>query len=282
MNTESNKVLLIGIGETGLEVGRIIGEDEVKGIAILGIKEESDLKQLTGSVFEEAELVLWVADLGNKKENSLALEAATLAKGSGKVLAAFLTTPRLFEGEKMIMRALEAAQEINGEVDSWLIINKEAIATVPENGGSFDDLINSIVSGEEIIAEGIRNIMSLITEECGIKIDVQDLKTTLVESGTFTIVRGIGAGKNRIGLAVEMAMSSPLMKTCDISTARRVLIKVLAPKSTPLIMDEMNAVTEFVGTLPPHVDVKWGIGESVDNLVSVIILASGFDEKLPA
>ncbi|MBD5269261.1 MAG: hypothetical protein HDS43_01375 [Bacteroides sp.] len=282
MDTESNKVLLLGIGETGLAVTQILGRNKVKGITTLGIDEESQLKLLNAQKLQEAEPVLIVADLGSEKENSLALKAATLGKEKGKVVATILTTPPLSEGEKAVMGALEAAGKISREVDSFLIINKETFNALPKEECSFDELIYSSFAVEESIADGIHSIMALISEEDEIKIDVQDLKTALAESGTFTVESGLGSGENRVGLALEMVLSSPLMKTCDISSARRILIKVLVPKKTPLTKGEMKLVREFIETLPSYADVKWGVGESDDDdILSIIILASGFDVKLP-
>ena len=46
-------------------------------------------------------------------------------------------------------------------------------------------------------------------------------------------------------------------------------------------MDEFNILADFVGKFPPYVDVKWGEGTADDDdLLSVIILASGVDAKL--
>ena len=289
MNKEQNKVLLLGIGGTGLDVARIIVKNKTKGNAVFGIKKQSELMQLTDNVFEEYEPVLIVADLGSEKENSLALKAATLGKEKGKVVATILTTPPLSEGEKAVMGALEAAGKISREVDSSLIINKETFNSLPKEECSLDELFYSLVAVEDTIADGINNIMALISEEGEIKIDVQDLKTALAESGTFTIESGFGTGENRVENAIEQILSSPLVKKCDISTARRVLIKLFPPKNTPLTMEEMNLTMEemkevsgFIKTLPSHADVKWGVGESdYDDILSIIILASGFDVKLP-
>lgn len=283
MNTEQNKVLLLGIGETGLGATRIIDNNEaVSGIKAFGIKKEVDIKKLTGNILEDTELVILAANLGAEKENSLAILAAELVKKMGKTVTAVLTTPRIFEGEKAIMRALETAQKIGQVTDTSLIINEETFSTPPAEGCSFAELINSLVAVEETIAGCIQDMMALIAESGAINLDLEDLKRALAESGTFTIVSGLGAGENRMCMAIENALSSPLMKKCDISTVRRVLIKVLAPKNTPLIMEEMKAISEFVETLPSRADVKWGVGESDDeDLVSVIILVSGFDVKLP-
>lgn len=47
MNKEQNKVLLLGIGGTGLDVARIIVKNKTKGNAVFGIKKQSELMQLT-------------------------------------------------------------------------------------------------------------------------------------------------------------------------------------------------------------------------------------------
>ena len=106
MNTESNKVLMVGIGETGLGTSQKIRTNKVKGITTLGIEEESQLKLQYTAKIQEAELVILVADSGSKKDDILTLQAAKLAKENGKIVAAFITTPRIFEGKKKIMRAL--------------------------------------------------------------------------------------------------------------------------------------------------------------------------------
>lgn len=281
-NPESKKVMLLGIGETGLEVTRIIDRDEVKGIATCAIENESELEQLTGNVIEEAELIILVADLGYKKENSLALQVAELAKTHGKIVVSFLTTPRLFEGERVIMHALETALTIGRKVDGSLVLNKETFNAVPENGCSFAELINSLVSVEETIADSIQKMMNLVSESGGINIDLDDLETTLRESGTFIIESGVGVGENRVSDALEAALSSPVMSKCDIYTSRRILIKLVTSSQTELRTDEISALSKFLEKLPSNVDVKWGLGKS-DNLqgeVEVILLASGFDVKI--
>ena len=282
MNTESNKVLLVGIGETGLGTIQIIRRNKVKGITTLGIDEESQLKLQYAPKIQEAELVILVTNVGSKKDDILTLQAAKLAKENGKIVVSFVTTPRIFEGEKKIMRALETAMELKSEVDASLIINKENFSNLPEDGYSPAELVNSLVAIEDRIADAIQNIMALISMSGAINIDFVDLKSILVQSGTFAIESGIGYKANRIRDAIEIALSSPMMKTCDIFTSRKVLIKVLSPKKSPISMDEINILTEFIGKFPPNIDVKWGEGTADDDdLLSVIILASGFDIKLP-
>ena len=282
MNTDSNKVLLVGIGETGLGTIQIIRSNKVKGITTLGIDEESQLKLQYAQKIQETELVILVADLGSEKEDILTLQAAKLAKVNGKIVATFVTTPRIFEGEKKIMHALETAMELKSEVDASLIINKEIFTNLPEDGYSPAEFVDSLVPVEDRIADVIQNMMALISMSGAINIDFEDLKTALAQSGTFAIEQGMGIGENRIRLAIGIVLSSPILRTCDIFTSRKVLIKVLMPKNSPMRLEETKIMSDFMGKFPSYADVKWGVGEADDDdILSVIFLASGFDVKLP-
>ena len=282
MNPESKEVFLIGIGEIGLETIQIIRRNKVNRITTLGVDEESKLKLLDIKSIEEAELVILVADLGYKKATSLAIHASRLIESQRKLGVAILSIPRLFEGEKLIERDLETAAEIGEMLESSLIINKEAFNTVPENGSSFATLINFSVPEVEWIASAIQNIMTLISVSEGMNMCLDDLKATLSHSGTFAIENGVGCKENRIREAIAMVLSSPMMRTCDIFSSRNVIIKVLSPKKSPVSINEMNFISAFVNKFPSYVDVKWGEGTADDDdFLSVIILASGFDVKLP-
>lgn len=283
MDTEFGKVLLLGIGETGLEVTQILGRNKVKGLVTCAIENESGLKPLNTNSIGEEEIVIIVADLGYENENSLAIQASRLTKDQGKVVIAILTTPRLFEGKKNIMRSLETAREIGKVVDSLLIINKETFTVPPENGCSFADLINSLVTKEEIIADSVQSILNLIAPASPINIDLDDLKTTLSESATFTVTSGFGAGEKRISNALEAALSSPLMSKCDIYSSRNILLKLLVSDQTDLSTEEVAIISRFLERMPPYTNVKLGIAKSdtLQGEVELIFLASGFDVKLP-
>lgn len=281
MNTESNKVLLLGIGETGLQVTQILGRNKVKGITTLGIDEESQLKLLYTHKIQETELVILVADLGSKKEGILTLQAAKLAKENGKIVASFITIPRIFEGEKKIMRALETAMELKSEVDASLIINKENFTNLPEDGYSPAELVDSLLAVENRIADAIQNMMALISGHGGVNIDLDDLKSALALGGTFAIDSGFGIGEDRISDAIDMVLSSPMMKTCDIFTSRKVLIRILTPEKSPGIIRYAKIISEFIKKFPQHVDVTLGVGRLDDYDLSLFMILSELVYQLP-
>lgn len=276
------KVILLGIGNTGMTLTDIIEENKVAGVTVRNIDKKDDLGTLSKCFVKETEVVVVVANLRDQTEGSLALQAVKAAKGSGKITVAVLTTPDIYEGEKKFLRALDTAVEIRHKVDSSLIINKIRFNnSVPTC--TFEELISSLVSEEQIIADVIQNMISLISGSGSgsIKIDHDNLKDALMNSGTFTIVSGSGIGKNRIRIALKKALSSPLLKHCDIYSASNIIIKIIVPKNAPVIMKEIQEVSQFVEKLPPLIDVIWGGEESdEDNILSVIIIISGFTVKM--
>lgn len=84
--------------------------------------------------------------------------------------------------------------------------------------------------------------------------------------------------------AIHNALHSPLLKTHDIKTSRRLLLKFSCSRysSKPLQASEINQITEFTTQLPPTIDVKWGIADDPElgEKVKITVLAAGFDVTL--
>ncbi len=274
------KVILLVTGNIGMTLTDIIEENKVAGVTVRNINKKDDLGTLGKCFVKETELVIVVANLRDQTEGPLALQAVKAAKESGKGTLAVLTLPDIYEGEKKFLRALDAAEEIGRKADSLLIINKIAFDD-PVSPCTREELSSSLVSEEQIIADVIQNMISLVSGPGSIKIDLDTLKDALMHGGTFTIVSGCGIGKNRIRIALKKALSSPLLKNCDIYSARNIIIKILTPKNAPANMKEIQEVSQFVKELSAQINVILGMGESdEDDILSVIFLASGFDVKL--
>ena len=174
------------------------------------------------------------------------------------------------------------------------------------------EFLDSIEPDEEWIAGGIQSMMDLISGHGGVNIDLDDLKSALALGGTFAIDSGFGIGEDRIMDAIEMALSSPMMNTCDIFTSRKLLIRILTPEKSPVFIRYAKIISEFIKKFPQHVDVTLGVGrlddddlslfmilselayqlatpvdvnlgerKADDDLYIVTILATGFDVKLP-
>lgn len=264
----------------------ILGSEITKGLGA-GNKPEIGAKCAEASaddirkLFDDnTEMVFVTAGMGGGTGTGAAPVVARLAKEAGMLTIGIVTVPFLFEGQKKILKALDGAEEMRKHVDALLVINNENLVDLYKDLNFF----NAFERADDTLANAARSISEIISEECYINVDFQDVKTILKDSGTAIISTAVGTGENRISNAIHNALHSPLLKKHDINTSKRLLFKFVCSRNAerPLTTNEINEIREFTDNLPNNIDVKWGIGDDPEmgNDVKVTILASGFDVTL--
>ena len=238
---------------------------------------EADRDKIRELFTDHTEMVFITAGMGGGTGTGAAPVVAQIAKEAGMLTIGIVTVPFLFEGDKKVLKALDGADEMKKHVDALLVINNENLL------GLYKDLnfFNAFGKADDTLANAARSISEIISEEGYVNVDFQDVKTTLKDSGTAIISTAYGEGKHRITEAIQNALHSPLLKTHDINTSRRLLFKFSCWKDSEnyIRAEEINEITQFTSKLPKSVDVKWGIANdpSLGDKVKFTILASGFD-----
>ena len=226
---------------------------------------------------DNTEMVFITAGMGGGTGTGAAPVVAQIAKDAGMLTIGIVTVPFMFEGETKVLKALDGADKMKEHVDALLVINNENLLDLYKDLNFF----NAFGKADDTLANAARSISEIISEECYINVDFQDVKTTLKDSGTAIISTAFGEGKHRISEAIHNALHSPLLKTHDINTSKRLLFKFSCWKDSEnyIRAEEINEITEFTSKLPKSVDVKWGIANdpSLGDKVKFTILASGFD-----
>lgn len=205
---------------------------------------------------------------------------ARIAKDAGMLTIGIVTVPFFFEGESKILKALDGAEELKKHVDALLVINNENLVELYKDYSLF----NAFEKADDTLANAARSISEIISEECFINVDFQDVKTILKDSGTAIISTACGEGEHRVSDAINNALHSPLLKRHDIKTSKRLLFKFSCARDAdhPLQASEINEITRFTSELPSTIDVKWGIADNPElgDKVKITVLASGFDVTL--
>ena len=237
---------------------------------------ESSEEQIKALFDDETEMVFVTAGMGGGTGTGAAPVVARLAKESGKLTIGIVSVPFLFEAELKILKALEGAREMQKYVDSLLIINNESLIDIYEDLSIF----NCFEKADDTLTNAARSISEIISEDCYINVDFQDVKTTLRDSGTAIISTALGEGEHRVTDAIQNALHSPLLKKHDIKTSKRLLIKFSCSKdsSNPLTAKEMREIRDFTSKLSSTIGVKWGVADdpTLGDKIKVTILASGF------
>lgn len=229
---------------------------------------------------DKTEMVFITAGMGGGTGTGAAPVVAELAKEAGMLTIGIVTVPFFFEGEKKILKAIEGAKEMKKHVDALLVINNENLIDLYKDLNFF----NAFGKADDTLANAARSISEIISEPCYVNVDFQDVKTTLKGAGTAIISTAEGEGEHRISDAINKALHSPLLKTHDIFSSKRILFKFVCWKDSPnpLKTQEMSEIYQFTSQLPPTIDVKWGIGDNPEmgDKVKITVLASGFDMTL--
>ena len=235
---------------------------------------ENEIRQLFQ---DDTEMVFITAGMGGGTGTGAAPVVARIAKEEGMLTIGIVTVPFMFEGDKKILKALDGANELREHVDALLLINNENLIELYPDLNIF----NAFQKADDTLANAARSISEIISEDCMINVDFQDVRYVLRDAGTAIISTAYGEGENRISDAIRNALHSPLLKAHDIYTSKRLLLKFTCSSESLNVVrsQEINQVTDFTSKLPASIDVKWGIRDdpSMGDKMKVTVLASGFD-----
>lgn len=241
---------------------------------------EASEKEIRELFSDQTEMVFITAGMGGGTGTGAAPVVARIAKEMGILTIGIVTVPFLFEGDKKILKAIDGAKEMSKHVDALLVINNENLIDIYKDL----NLFNAFDKADDTLANAARSISEIISEKMYINVDFQDVKTTLKDSGTAIISTAYGEGENRISDAFYNAFHSPLLKSHDIKTSKRLLFKFSCSKDSehPIAAKEINEIRQFTAKLPSNLDVKWGIADDPElgDKVKITVLASGFDVTL--
>lgn len=253
--------------------GRGAGNDPDTGRKCAEASEE-DIRKLFR---DETEMVFITAGMGGGTGTGAAPVVARIAKEEGMLTIGIVTVPFMFEGDRKIIKALDGANALREHVDALLMINNENLIELYPDLNIF----NAFQKADDTLANAARSISEIISEDCMINVDFQDVRYVLRDSGTAIISTAYGEGENRISEAIHNALHSPLMKAHDIYSSKRLLLKFTCSSESlnEVRSREINQVTDFTNKLPSTIDVKWGIRDdpSMGDKMKVTVLASGFD-----
>lgn len=230
-----------------------------------------DIKQLLN---DGTKMVFITAGMGGGTGTGAAPVVAGIAKSLGVLTVGIVTIPFVFEGRKKIIQALRGVEEIAKNVDALLVINNERLIDI------YADLTipNAFAKADDTLTIAAKGIAEIITIHGHINLDFADVKTILEDGGVAIMSSGYGEGEYRVEEAFKNALHSPLLNNNDIFDAKKVLFNIYYSEDNPLIVEEMDAVSDFMKRFDNEVEVIWGTAaeEGLGEKVKITLLATGF------
>lgn len=232
----------------------------------------SDLKTLLGS---DTKMLFITAGMGGGTGTGGAPIIAATAKEMGILTVAIVTMPFAFEGNKRRKQAELGIDELRKNVDTILIISNDKLRELYGNL----KLSEAFSKADDILTTAAKGIAELITVTGYINVDFEDVRTVMRDSGVAIMGTGVAEGENRASVAVESALSSPLLNDNQIRGAKNILLYISSGEDE-VQMDEVTEITEYIqNEAGSTADIIWGNGfdEILGRQISVTIVATGFE-----
>ena len=229
------------------------------------------------AVLDKGTKMLFItAGLGGGTGTGAAPVIAQISRELDILTVGIVTIPFSFEGRKRRQSAEDGIRQLKQNVDALLIISNDKLRLLC---GDLP-LSEAFTRADNVLTTAAKGIAEIITVAGYINVDFEDVKTVMKNSGVAIMGTGIANGPNRAQMAVEEALNSPLLDNNDINGAGNLLLYISSGKNE-ITMDEVTEITDYIQEKTKSTgDIIWGNGfdESLEDKISVTIVATGFDE----
>ena len=222
-------------------------------------------------------LVFITAGMGGGTGTGAAPIVAEVAKESGALTVAIVTTPFRFEGRKRIDRADEGLTELKARVDTLITIPNERLLEIVDKSTT---LSAAFATADEVLHQATKGISDLITIPGLINCDFADVRTVMQEMGNALMGTGCGEGEERAIDAAQQAISSPLLESVSISGARGVLINITGGED--MTLHDVNTATSLIyEKAGDNANIIFGavIDPDMANKMRVTVIATGIGKE---
>ena len=261
-----HKILLGRRATRGLGAGALpqVGEEAAR-------EAEDELRK----ALVDAHIVFVTAGMGGGTGTGSSAVVAKQAKDMGALTVAVTTLPFRGEGRLRMENAEWGLERLRNSADTVIVIpNDKLIELCPRLA-----LNAAFKVADEVLVRAIKGITELITKPGLVNLDFNDLKTIMKGAGVAMIGLGESEEEDRIDVAVNEAINSPLIDV-DISGATGALVNVTGGES--MTIAEAERVAQIIQSkVSPNARIIWGaaVDPALEEAVRVMVVITGVKSK---
>jgi len=218
------------------------------------------------------------AGMGGGTGTGAAPVIARVAKELGILTVAVVTKPFQFEGAGRMRIAEQGLKELEGLVDTTIVIPNQNLFKVADEKTTFND---AFAMADEVLHAGVRSITDLMVVPGLINLDFADVRTIMNNMGRAMMGTGEAEGENRAVDCAQAAIANPLLDDYSLDGAKGLLINITG--GTDLTLFEVDKVTNAIrAEVHPDADVIVGsiFDERMEGKVRVSVVATGLGPQI--
>ncbi|MFN8638201.1 MAG: cell division protein FtsZ [Dehalococcoidia bacterium] len=260
-----------------------IGDRLTKGLGagadpLRGQRAAEESREAIAEAVRGAEMVFVTACLGGGTGTGAAPIVAEVAREQGALTIGVVTKPFSFEGAKRRQQAEEGIRDLQGKVDTLIVIPNDRLLQICEPN---IPIKQAFEVADDILRQGIQGISELITVPGMVNLDFADVRKIMTDAGPALMAIGVGKGENRAVEAARKAIASPLLDV-DIAGATGVLFNITGPDD--LSLAELDQAARVIAeVVDPEAEIIFGTGNdsSLGDEVHITLVATGFSGNRP-
>ena len=275
INTDAKHLLVIHAPKKiliGKNVTRGLGAGAIPQVGEAAAKEnERDIRDF----LDGANIVFVTAGMGGGTGTGSAHFAARLAKDLKALTIGVVTLPFKAEGEVRMENAMDGLERLRRLCDTTIVIpNDKLLELVPKL-----PVDAAFKVADEILMQTIRGLTEIITKPGLVNLDYSDIMTVMNEGGVAFV--GMGESddsdpEDRVQMAIDEALNSPLLGEIDLGDAKGALIRVVG--GPDMTVSEAQKAAEVVGErINKHARLIWGcsVDPALEGQVKVLLIVTG-------
>lgn len=282
VNTDAQDLLY-----TGADKKILIGRDLTKGLGAggkpqVGAQSAKESEKQVRESLQDSKMVFITCGMGGGTGTGSAPVVADIAKKSGALTIAIVTTPFKMEGGRRQENAELGLETLAKSADTLIVIPNDKLLSIANQL----PIKTAFKVADEILTNAVKGIAELVTKPGLVNLDFADITTVMGDGGIALIGVGESDTDNRAQEAVDRAIANPLLDV-DISGAKGALINVSG--GLDLTLEEAKTIVQTITqSLDPLAKIIWGaqINEDLDGTVQVMLVVTGVkssigSEKIP-
>ena len=242
---------------------------------------EESLEEIKRILEVNTKMAFITAGMGGGTGTGGAPILAKICKDLGILTVGIVTTPFAYEGKKRIAQAEEGIMLLKNHVDTLLVISNDKLR---HQFGNLK-MKEAFAKADNVLATAAKCITDVINSTGQINVDFADVCTVMSNGGVAILGSAAADGEDRAQLAIENALTSPLLNDNDIRGAKWILININSAEGEhEFTMDEVEIIQNYLlSQAGDDTDVILGLGydNSLGSQLGITLIATGFEHKDP-
>jgi cell division protein FtsZ len=242
------------------EIGRAAAEEATEEIA----------RHLEG-----VHMVFITAGMGGGTGTGAAPVVARMARERGILTVGVVTKPFDFEGRKRMKIAEAGVEEMQGVVDTLIVIPNQNLFRLANERTTFQEAFKM---ADNVLYMGVRGVTDLMVNPGLVNLDFADIRTVMAEMGKAMMGTGEAEGEDRAIHAAESAISNPLLDDISMRGAKAVLINITGGHDMTLF--ELDQATNRIRKeVDEDANIIFGtsLDPALEGRIRVSVVATGID-----